>query len=53
MAEMMPEPVREHIDAALAAPSGDHLVDAAGGHRVAILAAFGLRPVGSGSTEPE
>src|ERR1039457_1367389 len=36
MAEVVTEPVREDIDAAFAAPSGDHLVDAAGGHRAAV-----------------
>jgi hypothetical protein len=29
----MPEPVREHIHSALAAPAGDHLVNAVGGQR--------------------
>src|SRR5271166_6587366 len=35
VAEVVPEPVREHVDAALSATAGDHLVDAAGGHRAA------------------
>src|SRR6202034_2243885 len=33
VAEVVPEPVREHPDAALAAPPDDDLVDPAGRHR--------------------
>src|SRR5271165_1963512 len=33
VAEMVPEPVREYVHAALGAAAGDHLVDAAGGQR--------------------
>src|SRR3984885_14795073 len=33
VAEVMPEPVREHLDAALAAPPDDDLVDPTRGHR--------------------
>src|SRR3954454_11256841 len=36
VAEVVPEPVREHLDAALPAAAGDDLVDAAGGHRAAV-----------------
>src|SRR5580693_323213 len=46
MAEVMPEPVREHLDPALAPAAGDDLVDAAGGHRAAVVDAEPqLRPV--------
>jgi len=37
VAEMVPEPVRPRVQAALAAPAGDHLVDPAGGHRPAVI----------------
>jgi hypothetical protein len=37
VAEMMPEPVRGHLDAALAAAPGDDLVKAAGGHRPPVI----------------
>jgi hypothetical protein len=36
VAEGVPEPVQEHVDAALATPPGDDRVDAAGGHRAAV-----------------
>jgi len=36
VAEVVPEPVRVHVDAALAATAGDDLVDAAGGHRTPV-----------------
>src|ERR1022692_4853975 len=49
VAEMVPEPVREHVDAALAATPGDDLVDAAGGHRAAVAHPEPqLRPVSLG-----
>ena len=37
MAEMVPEPVRMDSDAALAAAAGDHLVDAVGRQRSAVV----------------
>src|SRR6266446_3166729 len=37
MAEVVPEPVREHLDPALPTASGDDLADAAGGHRTAVV----------------
>src|ERR1039457_5094670 len=46
MAEVMPEPVRDYLDAALASPPGDDLADAACGHRAAVTDAEPeLRPV--------
>jgi hypothetical protein len=36
MGEVVPEPVREHPDAALALRRGDDLVDPAGGHRLPV-----------------
>src|SRR5208282_3110465 len=46
VAEVVPEPVRVHVDAALAAAAGDDLVDAAGGHRTPVADAKPqLRPV--------
>src|SRR6516162_5099532 len=49
VAEVMPEPVREHLDAAFAAAAGDDLVDAAGGHRAPVVYSEPqLRPVGLG-----
>jgi hypothetical protein len=32
---VVPEPVREHLDAALVAAAGDDLLDTGGGHRAA------------------
>ena len=55
---MVPEPVGEHLDAALAATAGDDLVDAAGGHRAAVvhpepqLRPAGLRVPGPGADVP-
>jgi hypothetical protein len=34
---MVPEPVRVYSNAALLSPAGDHLVDAAGGHRSTVV----------------
>src|SRR6516162_2620326 len=49
VAEVMPEPVREHLDAAFAAAAGDDLVDAAGGRRAPVVyPGPQLRPVGLG-----
>jgi hypothetical protein len=46
VAEVVPEPVREHLDAALAPAADDDLVDPAGGHRAAVVDAEPqLRPV--------
>ena len=39
VAEVVPEPVRERVDAALAAAAGDHLVDAGGGQRLSVARA--------------
>jgi hypothetical protein len=36
VAEMVPEPVRPGVQAGLAAPAGDHLIDPAGRHRPAL-----------------
>src|SRR6202035_3212712 len=36
LTEMVPEPVRPRVQAALAAPAGDHLVDLAGVHGPAV-----------------
>jgi hypothetical protein len=50
---VVPEAVREHPDAALAAPAGDDLVDAAGGHRAAVVHPEPqLGPVGLGVPGP-
>ena len=50
---MVPEPVGEHLDAALAATAGDDLVDAAGGHRAAVVHPEPqLGPVGLGVPGP-
>ena len=56
IAEVMPEPMREYLDAALASPPGDDLADAAGGHRAAVTDAEPeLRPVRLGlpGADPE
>src|ERR1700690_764298 len=37
VAEVVPEPVREHLDAALAAPPDGDLVDPAGRHRPPVI----------------
>ena len=39
VAERVPEPVRPRVQAGLAAPAGDHLVDPAGGHGPAVARA--------------
>src|ERR1700676_1818696 len=47
--EVVPEPVREHLDPALAAAADDDLVDAAGRHRAPVAHPEPqLRPVGVG-----
>jgi hypothetical protein len=53
---MVPEPVREYLDAALTAAPGDDLVDAAGGHRTPVVYPEPqLRPVRLGvpAADPE
>src|SRR6516162_10175030 len=53
MAEVVPEPVRVHGHAALAAATGDHLVDAGGGQRFPVVDPEPqLRPPGLGVPGP-
>jgi hypothetical protein len=58
VAEVVPEPVRVGVHAALAAAAGDHLVDAGGGQRLPVAGAEpqlrppGLRVPGPGAEVP-